>query len=307
MNRPRHRPHLQLFEPIAEALEKNGRLSQAILEFIDTSLFPAQPERLAAFLTGNHGESERDSLLDLIFSPDLAVQLSLEPLLEAACCTPDDETVLLDRLLASPIHAPITMPDGTELACIPVPDFIKSQYLERLSITWRLDPRVRAAIDQNVADAAAPKVKVRLRNGHLRPSACQQTILCRFFERMADDDPDYPACLDLFLSRMEEAAGEGDFYDHLVAHKRFLFRGLRQAQRFEALRRQSNMETLMLQGVRAPHASRDELIYHMRLIDLICAGMFGKTEAIAAPMEDPLRIVTDLQNPAAAVRSLIHP
>jgi hypothetical protein len=43
----------------------------------------------------------------------------------------------------------------------------------------------------------------------------------------------------------------------------------------------------------------------MRLIDLICARLFGKTEIIVPPMDAPLRVVTDLDTPDAAVQSLM--
>ena len=305
MNRPPLSP-IELLEPIAEALENSGQLSKAILEYIETALFPVQPEQLTAFLTDDESESERDSLLDLIFSPDLAVQMALEPLLETVCLSSEDRAALYDQLLGTPIQAWIQMPDGRRLACIPVPDYFKSRFVERLNIFWQLAPRVRAVIDEGVAtDDMALQVKVRLRNGNVRPNADQQTILCRFFERMPDDDPDYLACLDLFLSLVGGDIKAKDVYDQLVSHKRFLFRTLQQAQRFEALLRQSNMETLMLQGMRAPHAPPDELNYHMRLIDLICARVFGKTETIAPPMDAPLRVVTDLETPEAAIRSLM--
>lgn len=294
-----------VFELLTQALQHSGRLSESVLAFIDTALFPAQPERLRAFFADDDGPSDRDSLLDLIFSPDLEVQISLEPLLDAARWTVDDHLKLHRRLLASTIHTWIRMPDGDPLARILVTEDIKSRYLKRLNLAWQLDPRVRTSIDQGVAGAIAPKIKVRLRNGHLRPSARQQKVLSLFFERMADDDPDYLACLDLFLSLMETLTEDLPFYDLLAAHKRFLFRSLRQAQRFEDLRRQSNMETLMLQGVRAPHASREALVKQMRLIDLICTGMYGKTEAIAPIMDAPSRSVTGLDDPAGAVRALL--
>ena len=306
MTGPNDRIHPHLLAPIAEVLENGGRLTEAVLDFIETSLFSVTPERLTTFLISDDNESERDSLLDLIFSPDLAVQIALEPLLEAARYTPEDDAALHDQLLARPIQARIRMPDGRQLACIQVPDFIKSQYLDRLNISWQLDSLVSLAIDKGVSAAMAGKVKVRLRNARICPTAEQQSVLCCFFERMADSETDYMACLELLLSLIGDAGRPVDFYDHLITHKRFLFRSLRQAQRFETLLRRSNMETLMLQGVRAPHAPHDELLYHMRLIDLICARLFGKTEAIALPMEDPLRIVTDLENPAAAIQSLLR-
>lgn len=298
-------PYRALLEPLAEALEKSGLLSDATLAFVETSLFTPRPEPLASFLKADDDESERDSLLDLIFSPDQDVQITLEPLLEAACWAADDLAALRDQLMARPIAAWIRMPDGTRLVRIPVPDFIKSRYLDRLNVTWCLAGAMRAAIDRHLSPDMALCVKVRLRNGKVRPTADQQPMLCRFFERMIDDEPDFLACLDLFLSLMDRTITADGLYDHLVAHKRFLFRSLQQAQRFEALLRQSNMETLMLQGVRAPHAPQDELTAHMRLVDLICVRLFGKTEAITPPMEAPLRVVTDLETPEAAVRSLM--
>ena len=297
--------HVELLETITRALQNSGQLSESIITFIDTALFPVQPKALAAFLTDDESESERDSLLDLIFSPDLAAQLALEPLLESVCWSAEDLAALHDGLQASPIHASIKMPDGTPLAAIPVPDYIQSRFLERLNLSWQLEPRFRSSIDEGLSAEMALQVKVRLRNVNFLPNADQQIVFCRFFERMPDDDPDYLACMDLFLSLMGKDVSAQDVYEHLVDHKRFLFRSLQQAKRFEALLRHSNMETLMLQGVRAPHAPQGELTLQMRLIDLICTRMFGKTEIIEPPMEAPLRVVTDLDTPDAAVRSLM--
>ena len=198
------------------------------------------------------------------------------------------------------------MPDGRHLAYIQVPDYIKSQYLERLNLSWQIDPRVAAAIESGVSAALEPVVKVRLRNAGICTASGQRVFLCRFFERMTDSDPDFLACLDLVLSILDTAGDGIDGYDLLAEHKRSLFRSLQQAKRFEALLAQSNMETLMLQGVRALHVSRNALMHHMRLIDLICLGIFGKTEAIELPMEEPVRQVSDMENPGAAIQSLFR-
>jgi hypothetical protein len=306
MTHPTQEAAADLFARIVDALEQGGRLTDTILDYIDASLFPPEPDRLKTFLTSDDDESERDSLLDLIFYPGPAVQRELEPLLEAAALSVQDEARVRDRLLARPIDARIRMADGDVLATIPLPDFIKSQYLERLNLSWQVDPPVLAAIQNGVSAASAVAVKVRLRNARFRFSLARGRFLCRFFERMTDGEPDYLACLDLALTLVEDAGEAVDMYDRLVAHKRFLSRSLQQAQRFDALLRRSNMETLMLQGVRAPHAPYDELSRHMRLIDRICFGIFGKTETIAPPLEQPLRHVSDQDGPEAMVRSFLN-
>ena len=94
--------HVELLETITRALQNSGQLSESIITFINTALFPFQPKALAAFLTDDESESERDSLLDLIFSPDLAVQMALEPLLESVCWSAEDLAALHDGLQARP-------------------------------------------------------------------------------------------------------------------------------------------------------------------------------------------------------------
>ena len=66
------------------------------------------------------------------------------------------------------------------------------------------------------------------------------------------------------------------------------------------------METLMLQGVRAPQVSRDDLLDQMRLIDRTCFHLFGRTEIIATPIEETVRQVSDLDTPEATVKSLLR-
>lgn len=293
-----------LLDRIINALEIDRCLSHTVLAYIDTTLFPPDPQRLAAFLTDDR-DSERDSLLDLIFYPGQAVQIELEPLLGAARFSVDDEKDVHVRLMARGIDARIGMPDGRHLVSIPVPDFIKSQYLERLKISWHVDRDVDTAISGEVSTSLRTIVRVRLRNAGIQVATKQRVFLCRFFERMADDDTNFLACLDLVLAIMGDKEVSADGYDLLVEHKRRLFRSLQQAKRFEAALHQSNMETLMLQGVRAPNVSTSELGHQMRLIDQICFGVFGKTETIDMPLEKPLREVSDFENPAAAVHSLL--
>jgi hypothetical protein len=295
----------RLFTRIVGSLENGGRLTEATLAYIETALFPPAADRLIAFLT-DESDCERDSLLDLIFSPDQSLQVDLEPLLASAGFSCEDEAAVYDRLMARSICAPVTLPDGRPLAGVRVPDLVKSQYLARLNITWQPDPRVASAIESGVSAQLRPTVMVRLRNAGLRLPSGARVFMCRFFERMADSDPDYLDGLDLVLAILETAGQEADAYDLLADRKRCLFRGLQQIRRFETLLRQSNMETLMLHGIRAPHASPGELMHHMRLIDLICFSIFGKTETIEPPMEEPLRQVPDLDTPEAAIRSLMR-
>ena len=290
-----------LLEPIVAALNHGGHLDESVLAYIETALFPAEPDALTAFLV-DESDSARDSLLDLMFYPGPAVQLEMEPLLEAARCTSADERQLKAGLLEREIRAPIRMPDGQPLVQIAVPDVTKSGYLTRLNVTWQADHEVAAAIEAGVPTEQARVCKVRLRNARTRITPARRRFLVRFFERMQVDDGGL-ACLDLVLALLPIADGEREGYDLLARQKQNLFRSLQQLDRFEARLRKSNMETLMLQGVRTPNLSREAVTEQMRRIDLISHRLYRKTAVIAAPVET-VREVADLATPADTVKAL---
>ena len=304
MNRTNRPPWQPLLSPVTAALEAGGQISADVLDYIASALFEPDPDRLAAFLSDD-SDSERDSLLDLIFYPDQALQLTLEPLLAAADCSAADEAALGDRLMDTAIDALVRLPDGRPLVSVRLPDFIKSQFLARLNITGQLNPDVAAAIASGVPEALQLPVTVRLRNAAIDLTDNQCRFLCRLFMRLTDRGPGVMACLEVVLPLLTADPTDSHAYDLLAERKRGLFRSFQQARRFEKLLRRTNMETLMLQGIRPPAASAEDLQRQMRLIDRICLQTYGRTETIVAPMEQPLRQVSDLQTPESVVKSLL--
>lgn len=294
----------KLIERIVDALHRGGHLTEDTLDYVDAALFPPDADRLADFLLDDE-DSERDSLLDLIFYPDRSMQLALEPLLEAARFSADEARALDESLAGQSLLAPIHMPGGLRLVRIQVPDFVKSRYLDRLNITWQLDPDLAAAIERHVPPSRQSGLKIRFRNAGRRFPSDQRRFLSQMIERLPDDHPDFFGCLDLVLSLLPKSNRRLDAFGLLVEHKRTCFRSLQQVRRFEALLQRSNMETLMLQGVRAPYACADDLIQLMRLIDLVCWHVFGRTEAIDPPMEGPVRRIEDPGDTEAVFRSLL--
>ena len=304
MNRTTRSPWQPLLLPVVAALEAGGQISAEVIDYIASALFEPESDRLAAFLSDD-GDSERDSLLDLIFYPDQALQLTLEPLLAAAGCSAADEAALGDRLMNTTIDALVRLPDGRPLVSVRLPDFIKSQFLARLNITWQLDPDVAAAIASGVSQVLQLPVTVRLRNAAFDFTGNHCRFLCRLFEHLTDRGPGVMECLEVVLPLLTADSAGSHGYDLLAERKRSLFRSFQQAGRFEKLLRRSNMETLMLQGIRPPAASADDLQRQMGLIDRICLQTYGRTETIVAPMEQPLRQVSDLQTPESVVKSLL--
>jgi hypothetical protein len=86
MNHTDSQPWCGLLDRIITSLERGGRISAPVLDYIEANLFAPDVERLSQFLT-DENDSERDSLLDLIFFPDEALQLALEPILGETPCS----------------------------------------------------------------------------------------------------------------------------------------------------------------------------------------------------------------------------
>ena len=85
--------HKELLDRVVQALELSGRLNDAALDYIEAALFPPEADRLALFLKAGT-DSQWESFLDLVFYPDQTVQVELEPLLQIAPCSVDDETAI---------------------------------------------------------------------------------------------------------------------------------------------------------------------------------------------------------------------
>jgi hypothetical protein len=83
-------------------------------------------------------------------------------------------------------------------------------------------------------------------------------------------------CLELVLDVLDDLRDNADVFSGLKARKRFYFKSMLEADKFEAKLKKSNMETLMLQGVRAPYIDKSDAIKKMALIDKVSLSVFGK-------------------------------
>lgn len=282
---------------IEQALTDSGRITPEILDYIETSLFPAQTDLLSAFL--NSDDNARDTLLSLMFSPDKTAQVRIESILAAAPCTADEEIALKNYFMAQPIRVPVFLPEsgspGHRIAEVELPDEVVSNYIGQLRLSRTIPDRLARAITAALSDAMILMVRVRIRNSGLSLTPFQETVLCRFFERIPESDPEFEACLDAMIAivGLPDKASVS-LYDRLMREKRTLFIQLRQSQRMERLLRHATMETLMTQGIRGGSIGKEDLLARMRRIDRLCVALTDRTLPMDLPMEIPVREISDI-------------
>lgn len=243
-------------------------VSPEVLRYINSTFSNPSLTELEALL-GNESDCEREPLMELIFFPDDAARIRLEPLLETEDFFKDD-IESISKLLHSPhIHVLLRFPDNDELI-INLPRDAGSRFVSRLNISHKTDRQLLDAIQCNIDETLQWAVKVRLRNARIRYSRNKLDFFCRFFEKPIAESDELLECLDFILIFMSEIRDSDDIRAALKKRKDFHFLAIQKAADFEEQFGKNNMETLMVQGLRVPHIDRAKLMREIVVIDRIC-------------------------------------
>lgn len=231
-----------------------------------------------------------DSLLDLIYYPDLTLQAHFEKNWGCVVYSPMDRAEIIARLSAESIISTIVCSVPPVKIEIPLPTWIFDVFVQRLNITWQPDVRIRHALERHLPPDRQIIIRIHLRNagrlceiGTARPH--QASLVSTFIEKMPWTSADVESGLLFLLTILAEFPEGQTPYDFLLSKKAHYFQCLCRAEDFERKRRTANMETLMLQGERAAHGSLDQWRGYMRQIDAICQALFGRTQFFGQPRD----------------------
>ena len=266
-----------LAERIAKILKEGIHLSGDVMHFIDSTFSSPCINELEKIIADN-SDCERDSLIELIFFPDEEIQAKLEDLLESHNYCREDEKKVLDYLCSGQIESTIHFPDNKGALSVKMPYEAAGRFLTRLNIHRNIDEKISAAIDTGVSEKLKIFVRVKLRNTVKEIDENKISFLCDFFEKMEDESGVFLECLDFILSFLDEAENTSDLFSALIDKKRFYFKNLQRAEKFRQQLEKGNMETMILQGIRAPYINIEDEKRKMELIDKISLAIFGRTE-----------------------------
>ena len=245
---------------------------------------------LSTVLADPYG-SETASFLELIFYPDRQLRERYERHWGPSHFSPRDEAVVIDALCTPPVETRLFAGRQRTPLRLAVPDFALAAFVRRLKIAWQ-PPAPLRPLWQRLSDTEGGEgIRAMLRHSRLSWRDVQVAATDRFLDAMPRDTADFEACFTFLLSILDQIEPDQSSFDFLIARKLFFFQGLCKAERFERLRRSSNMETLMLQGNRAAHGSIDQWREQMRRVDQICIAMFGRTRFFHPPAEEQLDAV----------------
>ncbi len=278
---------------IREFFREGAVLGEDARRFIDSIFSDPSMEELEELLQDEEN-CERDAVMDLIFSPDEAFQARLEDLLEKGAYEQKDEDEALRMLASDPPRTVIRFPDAGAEFALAMPREMAAPFLTRLNIRRKLDDRLVHAIGKWPGENTRRAAKVRLRNSRFAMTEKRvrflRTFLGAFLDRVKPDQAEFFNRFDFLLGVMDEVDDESEMQDFFVERKGALVRDLQRAARMNDLLAKSNMETLMLTGVRSPYIHEADARDRIRWIDDINLAVFGRVD----PMPFSMRETVDL-------------
>lgn len=256
-----------------KAIFQNGlNIGIDVLRYINSTFSNPTLTELETLLE-DESDCEQEPLLELIFFPDEASQIRLEPILEKETFSKQDEEKISLLLDSAHIRVPLLFPDGNTLS-INLPKDAASRFISRLNISYKTDGQILEAVNAHVEKNLQWTVKVRLRNARLDLGDNKLNFLCMFFEKMNIRADELSECLDFVLNFLTEIKDSDDICAALERRKEFHFLAIQKAAEFEEQFAKNSIETLMVQGLRMPHIDRAKLMREIVIIDRISYLMY---------------------------------
>ena len=195
----------QVESAIRRLLNEGLAVTPDVGDYLEATLGAADPAAVAELLA-HPGESESDTLLELVFFPDADFQYGLEKLLAGRGLTNGDRQRLKMRLEKAPAGAGLVFPDNPQRLKCDLPVTGVEAFLTRLKLGWAIVPQLCEAIEnweqKHGGDALIDRyaLLVGLRNAALVQSIGQVGLMVDFLERMPPADPRWPACFDFLMA-----------------------------------------------------------------------------------------------------------
>jgi hypothetical protein len=259
---------------IREILERGMELSPETLRFIDGTFSHPSAAELQSILTDD-ALLERDSLLELLFSPDESLQLELENLLALPQQGDPDAEEVAVRLAMTPLAVSFRFADGRGELQVALTLPLARRLTSALRIGRDLPAPVAGRINACGTAPARRRLRVMLRNARFDFTPAKTQFLCTLIPRLDVQDEDGRQCFAFALELLAELGGMEDFDKALAGRKQWLTRALHHSQRQREHLARSNVETLLSQGQRLTWVDEAAARRQIGFIDRIGLAVFG--------------------------------
>ena len=259
---------------IIEILSEKHIIDKDTLHYINSTFNPASLDSLKKIMN-NHSDPEVCSLLELIFYPTLKIQIRLETALENNIYTHEDEKILQEYIVSKNIETKIYPPDNMKSFHFLIPDFTKTVFIERLNITKQTDRQLIDTINNFTEKPAANLLKVKSRNINKKLDKKGVSFLCNFIKKNDFNTTSSIKGFDFILNFLAQIKPQDDILESLLKKKKRYLQAIIKFENINKMLKKSNMESLVLQGIKITSINRNEILDKIDHIDRILLSVFG--------------------------------
>ncbi|MGE5256830.1 MAG: hypothetical protein ACM3KE_09180 [Hyphomicrobiales bacterium] len=260
---------------IRDILECGSDLSPEVMRFIDTTFSDPSADEIAAIL-GDESNNERDSLLELLFSPDESVHLEIEKFLLLPTAHDIDPNQVAELLCRPALRAGFRMPDGRGWLRVEITPALAGRFVHQLRMNRRIPGSMAAAIDARLAGQERLRLRALIRGARFDLHPPHMEFLNTLIERLGLEDEEGWACFAFALEVLVDIGHEADIYEALAERKKLLTRALNQGRRQREHLAVANIESLLSRGQRLTNVDEAAMRRQMAFIDQLCLTAFGR-------------------------------
>lgn len=260
---------------IRDILARGADLSPEVVRFIDSTFSDPSADGLAAIL-GTDADSERDSLLELLFSPDESVQIEIEDLLATTGPLGLNEDRVVELLCRPALSVAFRLPGNRGGVNVAVAPLLARRFVHQLNIHRLIPATVAAAAESRLTARARLRLRVLLRGARFDFSPSKADFLCRLIGQFGfAGDGDWES----FAFALELLAGvdsTADICHVLEERKKMLVKALHHGRQLREQLAAANIETLLSRGQRLTWIDEAATMRQLVCIDRVCLAAFGR-------------------------------
>lgn len=266
----------RLARQITAFLTKGIHPEPAVRHFIDSTFAHPSRHELEIILK-DPDNCEKDTLLELIFFPGQDLQIALEELIEEGHFQQDEEAVVLDLLMKQNLETSLYYPESGPPVRVAIPRHAARQFISRLNIHKQISSRVLGAIRKNLPPDLQVPVKVMIRNTRFACRDSKTAFLETFMGGMPFMGDDFLRHLELMLHLLETCPDGIPLEESLALQKQQHQKNIMRAEQFEQQRKNRNVETMIMQGIRILHYDPRDDMQKIAMLDTVSLALYGKT------------------------------
>lgn len=238
-----------LISEIKAYFEEGIVLSDDVCHFIRSTFSDPLLSELE-IIVNDTANAEVDSFIELIFSPDEALQIRIEDLLSKERFSEKDENDLVNYFAEKEPVAAVFISGYERPLTVRMPGSYADVLISHLRIVKKLSQRLCDAIERHIHKKDQNLIRVRLRNSGFMESKNKIDFLCIFFNQYSEEKVSYLKYLDFILQFFTEIQPDSKIGYSLCKKKQNYDEAIQQAMKYEEQLKKSNMETMMMQGKR---------------------------------------------------------